>query len=72
MQFDRVLYTTLIFLSLLRQAAEAYLEHSRTSTMDLVLQTAKRCQLFLQKSSIVDVRLGSKDASDQFTKRKQR
>ena len=50
---------------------EAYLEPSRSSTMERFLRkylTADSASLFLQKSFIVDVRLGSKYASVSFIK----
>ena len=45
------------------QATEVFLEHSQTFMMGLFLQknlTAKSCSLILQKSSTIDVHLGSK------------
>ena len=45
--------------------AEAYLEPSRTSTIELFLQKYGFTRYFCKKSSIVDIRLGSKHASGQ-------
>ena len=44
--------------------AEAYLEPSRTSTMELFCESSSRLKPFSQKSSILDVRLDCKYGSE--------